>query len=49
MPNMILLFILDKKAFVLGIFKAWLIGDPLIVDRDFFFAIEIAIGDPHFV
>ena len=41
--------------FVLALLKAkaWLIGDLLIVDRDrdrdLFFAIEITIGDRHFV
>ena len=31
------------------VFKAWLIGDLLIFDRDLFFAIEITIGDRHFI
>ena len=41
-------------ASIFVFYKAWLIGDLLIGDlligdRDLFFAIDIAIGDRHFV
>ena len=40
---------LGSRAFKMSSTKVWVIGNLLIVNRDLFFAIKIAIGDRHLI